>query len=265
MLKIESETQAESETETEVVIEKETKQKAESRSKLYYDENGNLLKNTYYEADGVYLYLGPDGYPQPRIYKKDGKTYYLGEDGQKRCNYVDVGYAVIPIEKVDLSKDTPIKFYGEDGGMYQRKTAVINGVEFYAEGDGTLSRKDTESPITETIAETAEDISAKSPGAHWEELNGRWIYRNSDGSLIKDIAYIDGECYCFNGDGYMMTNWIVLKDEGQGRPASSFHGEGMPWKYWGHDGKLLRNGSATVNGYIFTADASGQIISCVPE
>ena len=52
-----------------------------------------------------------------------------------------------------------------------------------------------------------------------------------------------------------MTNWIVENE--MGKPATDYSGSGNLGRYWGPDGKLLRNGTVVLNGHTLIADENG--------
>lgn len=75
----------------------------------------------------------------------------------------------------------------------------------------------------------------------WMKSNGRWWYRNADGSYPTGWAMINSKWYLFDNSGWMLTNW--QKTSGK-------------WYYLGSDG-AMRTGWQKVNGKWYYLESSG--------
>lgn len=79
----------------------------------------------------------------------------------------------------------------------------------------------------------------------WVEVDGKWMYKNEDGSYVKGCwKYIDNKWYVFDPAGYMITGWF--KQDNQWYYMSSDGSKDVGWKeidnkwyYFDNDGKMV--------------------------
>ncbi|WP_026885140.1 cadherin-like beta sandwich domain-containing protein [Clostridium beijerinckii] len=135
----------------------------------YYDENGNVLKNSWFfdKDQKVYCYLDKNGLRVNGWFKDNSKWYYLNEKGAMLTGW----------QKVND------KWYllGSDGAMFTgwyKETSTVQG--------------------SDTAKSNNNDKDAEN-----------WYYLNSDGSMRTGWLSYDGKWYFFNANGTMQRGWLI--------------------------------------------------------
>ena len=139
-----------------------------------YDENGNMLRSGWYQADGDWYYLNDYGAGVVNCWRvKDGNYVYLGSDGKMATNqwvqdYGDWYYVLA------------------DGTRYESTWARIGGSWYWFGGSGKMMSNG------------------------WLRLaDGYWYYFNPSGAMATGWKYVGGQWYYLTGSGAMATNrWV---------------------------------------------------------
>lgn len=139
-----------------------------------YDENGNMLRSGWYQADGDWYYLNDYGAGVVNCWRvKDGEYVYLGSDGKMATNqwvqdYGDWYYVLA------------------DGTRYESTWARIGGSWYWFGGSGKMMSNG------------------------WLRLaDGYWYYFNPSGAMATGWKYVGGQWYYLTGSGAMATNrWV---------------------------------------------------------
>ena len=172
----------------------------------YVDGSGAKLYEhwdpEWVEWEGMWAYRQEDGSWAEGWLYHDGSWYWLADDGWRRTGWQTIG-------------DKEYFFY--DDGRMAADTWLGDGTA-YVGSDGAW------------IPDYFE------PG--WCEWEGRWGYRNSDGTWATGWLEDNGNWYYFDEDGWMQTGW-------------GWAGENCYFFY--EDGHMAAD--TTIDGY--TVDASG--------
>lgn len=140
----------------------------------YYDENGDILKNSwFYDKDQkVYCYLDENGFITTGWFKDKDKWYYLNEKGIMLTGW----------QKVDD------KWYllGSDGAMLTGWYKEIS--------------EETQSSTTGDSTTTGTSNAKKIEN---------WYYFNPDGSMRTGWFLYGDKWYFFNANGTMQVGWLI--------------------------------------------------------
>ncbi len=109
---------------------------------------------------------------------------------------------------------------------------------------------------------SSQQNSSQQQNAGWVASNGRWWYRNADGSYPANCwQKIDGSWYHFDAQGWMQTGW--LKDGGtwyylnpSGAMATGWINLGGTWYYLSGSGAMV-TGWQKIDGSWYYFDGSG--------
>ena len=109
---------------------------------------------------------------------------------------------------------------------------------------------------------SSQQNSSQQQNAGWVASNGRWWYRNADGSYPANCwQKIDGSWYHFDAQGWMQTGW--LKDGGtwyylnpSGAMATGWINLGGTWYYLSGSGAMV-TGWQNIHGAWYYFDGSG--------
>ena len=139
-----------------------------------YDEDGNMLRSGWYQAEGNWYYLNDYGAGVVKCWRlKDGKYVYLGADGKMQTNC--------------WIKDYNEWYYVKaDGTRYESAWAKIDGSWYWFGGSGKMMSNG------------------------WLKLaDGKWYYFRSDGQMATGWIQDGGKSYYLTESGAMATNkWI---------------------------------------------------------
>lgn len=162
-------------------------------------KNGKWDK-TKEKIDGSWLgegskkwYRNPDGsYPYGEWEYKDKEWYYFDDEG-----YVVTGWKKI---------DNTWYYFKDDGVMVTNRWIG----SYYLQNDGSMATNKI-TPDGYTVDENGKwDSSKEQLTGKWIKTNGKWWYRNPDGSYSKDSwQEIDGKWYHFDEDGWMEVDKVI--------------------------------------------------------
>jgi len=156
----------------------------------YYDENGDILKNSWlFDKDQkVYCYLDADGLRKIGWFKDQGKWYLLDEKGAMLTGWQEI--------------DGKIYLLDANGAMitgwYKEEVAVEGNNDANTLSDTNLSNN-----ATTTNADTTNTDTAKTEG---------WYYLNADGSMRTGWLLDSGKWYYLNTNGTMQTGWLIYSN-----------------------------------------------------
>ena len=138
-----------------------------------YDEDGNMLRSGWYQADGNWYYLNDYGAGVVKCWRlKDGKYVYLGADGKMQTNRW--------IEDYDNWY-----YVKADGTRYESSWAKIGGSWYWFGGSGKMMSNG------------------------WLKLDGKWYYFRSGGQMATGWIKDGGKWYYLTGSGAMAANkWV---------------------------------------------------------
>ncbi len=153
------------------------------------------------------------------------------------------GGSIAPIVSFDMD------FTGIKPGRYN----IVASFQFYS----YMAWHD--SPRTSTFFIYVKNWSEK-PG--WKQTNGKWWYKNVDGSYPKSCwQTIDGKQYHFDKSGYMQTGW--LQDGGQwyylnsnGNPVTGWQKISSKWYYFNSE-CIMVTGTQVIDGKTYIFNSSG--------
>ena len=138
-----------------------------------YDEDGNMLRSGWYQADGNWYYLNDYGAGAVKCWRlKDGKYVYLGADGKMQTNRW--------IEDYDNWY-----YVKADGTRYESCWAKIGGSWYWFGGSGKMMSNG------------------------WLKLDGKWYYFRSGGQMASGWIKDGSKWYYLTGSGAMAANkWV---------------------------------------------------------
>ena len=195
----------------------------------YKDENGNLLKDGWWEIEGERYYFDKDGYRASYWLYADGQYYWLGTDGKMRTGWQEVWGRWYYLGKA-----------ADDGAM-RTYWQEIDGKYYWFGADGAMR-------------------------TGWQEVWGKWYYLGKaadDGVMRTYWQEIDGEYYWLGADGAMRTGWQEVwskwyyLDVAGVMQTGWIWTEGDKWYYTYESGAMASNTWEKMNGQWYWFDESG--------
>ncbi len=173
----------------------------------YKEENGNLLKDGWWEIEGERYYFDKDGYRASYWQYIDGKYYWFGNNGK-----MQTGWQEIWGKKYYLGPDGAMQTYwsvvdgeyywfGPDGAM-RTGWQEIWGKYYYLGNDGVMQTY--WSVVDGKYYWLGLDGAMRTD---WQEIWGKYYYLGNDGAMNTYWSVVDGEYYWFGPDGAMRTGW----------------------------------------------------------
>lgn len=236
----------------------------EDGSLYFFDDNGEMLVNSWLELDGKVYCFGETGAALIGWWTIGEEVYYFWPDGSMHTGWL--------LDGEDLL------YFKEDGAMAWSEWVVFDGVEHFFTEDGTLAQgpwlvDDVPYIFVDGVKQTGwvqfEDAwyYGKADGTmavyEWLEQDGEWYFFNGDGSMLADGFWEieEGKVYCFNADGTMHTGW--KKYDGEWFYFNPYmvtykwkelDGE---WYYFGSNGVMYHDTWFSYNGYRYYFKSSG--------
>ena len=134
----------------------------------YKDENGNLLKDGWWEIEGERYYFDKDGYRASYWLYADGQYYWLGTDGKMQTGWQEV-----------WSK----WYYLDVAGVMQTGWIWTEGDKWYYTYESGAMASNT-----------------------WEKMNGQWYWFDESGLMAQGWKYIGRYKYYFNNSGHLLQD-----------------------------------------------------------
>lgn len=147
----------------------------------YYDENGNILKNSWlFDKDqNVYCYLNNNGLRQTGWYKDKGKWYLLNDKGAMLTGWQTKDGKWYMLDKTN--GDMKAGWYKEETVADANSSNTAKSEKwYYLNDDGSMK-------------------------TGWLQEGSKWYYFNSDGTMQKGWLINSNSKYYLNEDGTMAT------------------------------------------------------------
>ncbi|MDO4265096.1 MAG: cell wall-binding protein [Eubacteriales bacterium] len=188
---------------------------------VYYDQDSKVYNEWKQSADGNWYYLGNNGYMSVNSFV-DGDERFVGSDGRMVVN----AWRQI---------NSKWYYFDSNGRLSRSRAKQIDGSWYYFDDDGSMQTGwvedddnyyyyDTSSGkrLTNTWKrlEPVEDAEDDEEGGPQETDGTYWFYFQSSGKAAaasgsgnyKELT-INGNRYCFDWYGRMMTGWVKLDDK----------------------------------------------------
>ncbi|WP_297417407.1 cadherin-like beta sandwich domain-containing protein [Clostridium sp.] len=151
----------------------------------YYDENGNILKGSWYfdKNQKQYFYLNSDGFRVTGWFKNNNKWYLMDKGG-----VMLTGWQYADEKWYMLGTDGAMKL-----GWYKENTS--------AEANAAVSNT-SNTVQAEKWYYLNTDGSMKTG---WLQDNEKWYFFNSDGTMVTGTKIIDGKTYKFTDSGALIV------------------------------------------------------------
>lgn len=171
--------------------------------KYYFDNNGVMQSNKWYNDFGIWYYLKSSGAAHKGWLKENGKWYYLDEV----YAYMYTGVCRV--------KNTLYLF--DNSGVMNTNAGwkKLYGTYYYANSDGTVK-------------------------TGWLKDNGKWYYLNYYGEMVTNSYRVNAATYFFGNDGAMRTGWQTINGVTYYFIENSYYAPSgsMATGYWTIDGYL---------------------------
>lgn len=239
---------------------------AEDGSLYFYDENGQMLVNSWLEYDGKVYCFGETGAALIGWWIIGEEQYYFWPEGHMHTGWLMDGENLLYFKEDGtmawsewLEVDGVERFFGEDGAMAVGWWLIAETNVYYFHEDG--------SKHTGWLEENGEKYYFRADGTavyyDWLELDGEWYFFNGDGTMLADGFWEieEGRVYCFDTDGTMHTGW--KKYDGEWFYFNPYmvtykwkelDGE---WYYFGSNGVMYHDTWFKYDGYRYYFKSSG--------
>lgn len=237
--------------------------------RYYYDENGEILTESWVQDAENWYYLGEDGAMVKGDQEIDGESYYFWPDGSMHTGWLrdgDYRYYYKADGTMAWSEWVEIdgiwRFFHQDGFMCVGVWTVDDEVYLFLEDGsryvGWLNLEDEWYYFWEdgTLA-----------WSEWLEWDGDWYFFDEYGVMLAGgIWYIDDYGYYFQSDGTVYTggwleyegDWYYCQSEGE-----MIQGD---WLVWGGDwyffdgyGVMLRGDLYRIGEYVYYFHEDGTL------
>ena len=237
----------------------------------YFMDNTGVAKKGWYTESGKRYYLDEStGAMQKGWKSQDDKWYYLGSSGAASTGWINDGSAWYFMDRtsgvmktgwltdngstyyLDASGKMATGWKSESGKWYyldasgamQKGWFTDQGLRYYAGNDGVMK--------TGWLKDGNATYYLKGSGAMasgWREIDNTWYYFDGEGRMATGWAQVGSKWYYFDGNGRMNTGLITVN--------------GVRY-YLNADGAMAVSTNVSVDGKVYTADASGAL-SEAPE
>lgn len=239
---------------------------AEDGKLYFYDDNGQMLVNSWLEYDGKVYCFGEDGAALTGFWTIGEEVYYFWSEGHMHTGWLRDGEDLLYFKEDGtmawsewLEVDGVERFFGEDGAMAVGWWLIDETNVYYFHEDG--------SKHTGWLEEDGEKYYFRADGTavcyDWLELDGEWYFFNGDGARLTEGFWEieEGKVYCFNADGTMHTGWKKYDGEwfyfNSYMVTSKWKEIDGEWYYFGSDGVMYHDTWFKYGGYRYYFKSSG--------
>lgn len=212
----------------------------------YLDEQGRMTSGWKY-LGGNWYYLNASGVMQTGMVTVGQYTYYMNEQGAEQFGWVQTGgvydyyYFDFPSGRMVTGWkyiDNKWYYFASDGKM-QYGWRDIDGYRYYLGPSGAML-------------------------TGWQYLGSYCYYFNTQGHMLTGWQKIDGVQYYLYADGRLHGGWLTLDAttyyfhaDGSQAFDEWVGNQGVGGRYINKYGKLVKNGTYSIGGSIYTFDANG--------
>ena len=179
--------------------------------------DGYLLRNSWAQYEGKYIYLGADYKRYEYGVYKIGNEYYYFENsylrtlgGEYNGYYVTNGSGTLYrnkwyLDTTGYEHEIGWRYYGEDA-RYVYGAAKIGGAQYYFDGSGIMMTDCIEQGTDGVYKYGSDGVGKKLANNSWhQDAEGEWYYVK-DNALCEGWTKIGGSEYYFYSDGQMAAN-----------------------------------------------------------
>lgn len=253
----------------------------------YQNADGSYPKAQWQMIDGVYYYFDAEGWMTTGWQYVDGNWYYLDEQGRmtsgwKLLNgdwYYLNASGVMQTGMITVGGYT---YYMNEQGVEQFAWVQTGGLYDYYYFDFPSGRMVTGWKYIDNQWYYFAADGKMQYG--WQNIDGQRYYLGPSGAMLTGWQHLGAYCYYFNSQGHLMTGWqkidgvqYYLYEDGrlhggwltQDGTTYYFHADGSQafdeWvgnqgvggRYINKYGHLVKNGTYSIGGYIYTFDSNG--------
>lgn len=195
-------------------------------NKWYYMDITGKMKVGWVKAKERWYYLNNNGDMATGWKKVNNKWYYLSSNGEMKTDWIKV-------------KEN--WYYLNDNGEMQTGWLKFGDKKYYLKSSG--ERATGKIKIDNKEYEFNSDGTLKIRKAEWIKKNGKWYYKNENGTLVKGWKKINNKWYYMNKDGEMQTGWLKLNDKwyylnNNGDMATEWKKINNKWYYMNNSGEM---------------------------
>ncbi|WP_242458620.1 glucosaminidase domain-containing protein [Weissella confusa] len=219
-----------------------------------YDQNGNRLKNVWWQFGTDFYYFDADGNAALDLYNVDGRWYFFNRGAQVRDAWWYVpstdgwyyfskedGTAKLGLQVID---GKTYYFDSATGKQLRNSWMQVNGKNYYFGSDG-VARIGLQKTDKGIVFIKDDFTTVKSA---WWNVNGDWYYFGSDGYAVTNLNKIDNQWYFFDAGKQVRGKWWYV-------PSTD------GWYYFNGSDGTAKVGAQTIDGekYFFNVDSAIQV------
>lgn len=195
-------------------------------NKWYYMDSTGKMKTGWVKVKGIWYYLNDSGDMATGWKKVKDKWYYLNSNGEMKTGWIKV---------------RENWYYLNDNGEMQTGWLKLGDKKYYLKSSG--ERVTGKIKIDNKEYEFNGDGTLKIRKAEWIKRNGKWYYKNENGTLVKGWKKINNKWYYMNKEGEMQTGWLKLNDKwyylnNDGDMATEWKKVNNKWYYMNNSGEM---------------------------
>lgn len=183
--------------------------------RVFYDENGAIVKNTLKDINGATYFFDKEGHYVKGIYEFESYTAFFNEVGimtKGKTAKVDKEHLMLFDDNGHQVKDkwqevNGKRYYIDDNGYALVGWWTLGTTDYYFTEDGSVAKGIT--PINGDVYWFNDDGSAR---VGWFEEGSEKYYFGEGGKMVTGEQKIAGKYYHFKSDGQMATGWVKKED-----------------------------------------------------
>lgn len=215
-------------------------------NKWYYMDSAGKMKTGWVKLKGIWYYLNDNGDMATGWRKIKDKWYYLNNNGEMQIGWLKLNDKWYYLnDNGDMATGwKKIKekwYYLNNSGEMQTGWLKLNNKKYYLKASGEMAIGKIK--IDDKEYEFNNDGTLKIIKAEWIKKNGKWYYKNENGTLAKGWKKINNKWYYMNKEGEMQTGWLKLNDKWyylneNGDMATDWKKVNNKWYYMNNNGEM---------------------------
>lgn len=226
------------------------------------DSDGKIMKNGWYQADGIWYYAKNYEIYEDGVYKIDGSYYAFDRSGELYTDvgtihvdgswyYVSGSNGLLAANKWRFDKLEDEWFYYGADAKAANGVQTVNGAVYCFYSDGQMKTNCVSGSSMGVYVFGEDGVGKKVNGwfhSPYEDDKDEWMYADGNYLARDEVLTINGVKFAFDDSGYMVTDdcaydyeneaYYVFGSDGQAITKAGWHAADGVWYYVQSDGTL---------------------------